>query len=52
MIILELILPVPLRGQEKRVRLVDKFNDLRGQHAHSATPGSVLGKTWKNFTVK
>lgn len=51
MIILELILPVP-RGQEKRVRLVDKFYDLRGQHAHSATPGSVLGKTWKNFTVK
>jgi hypothetical protein len=39
---------------EKRVRLymVDKFYDLRGQHAHSATPGSVLGKTWKNFTVK
>ena len=39
---------------EKRVRLymVDKFYDLRGQHAHSATPGSVLGKAWKNFTVK
>lgn len=39
---------------EKRVRLnmVNKFYELRGQHAHSATPTSVLGKVWKNFTIK
>jgi len=39
---------------EKRVRLnmVEKFYELRKLHAHSATPNSVLGKVWKNFTVK
>jgi len=39
---------------EKRVRLnmVNKFYELRGLHAHKATPDSVLGKAWKNFTVK
>ncbi len=39
---------------EKRVRLnmVNKFYELRRQHAHSATPNSVLGKVWKNFTIK
>lgn len=39
---------------EKRVRLnmVNKFYELRRLHAHSATPNSVLGKVWKNFTIK
>lgn len=39
---------------EKLVRLnmVNKFYELRGQHAHSATPNSVLGKVWKNYTIK
>ena len=39
---------------EKRVRLnmANKFYELRGQHAHSATPNSVLGKVWQNYTIK
>ena len=39
---------------EKRVRLnmVNKFYELRIQHAHSAKPTSVLGKVWRNFTIK
>lgn len=39
---------------EKRVRLsmVNKFFELRKLHAHTATPSSVLGKVWKNFSSK
>jgi hypothetical protein len=32
--------------------MVNKFYELRGLHAHKATPDSVLGKALKNFTVK
>lgn len=39
---------------EKRVRLnmINKFYELRVLHAHTATPNSVLGKAWKNFSIK
>lgn len=43
----------PCRSEKLiRLNLVDKFYELRRLHAHSATPNSVLGKTWKNFLVK
>jgi hypothetical protein len=32
--------------------MVNKFYELRRQHAHSATLNSVLGKVWINFTIK
>ena len=43
----------PCRSEKfVRLNLVDKFYELRGLHAHNATPNSVLGKTWKNYMVK
>jgi hypothetical protein len=43
----------PCRSEKLvRLNLVDKFYELRRLHAHSATPNSVLGKTWKNYMVK
>lgn len=39
---------------EKRVRItkVDKFYELKNLHADNAKSDSILGKTWKNFTLK
>lgn len=38
----------PSRSEKRaRLNMVNKFNELRRQHAHSATPNSVLGKVLK-----
>jgi hypothetical protein len=43
----------PCRSEKKvRLHMVSRFFELRGLHAHKATPDSVLGKAWKNFIVK
>jgi hypothetical protein len=39
-------------GKKVRLDMVNKFYELRGQHAHNATPNSVLGKVWKNYAIK
>lgn len=35
-----------------RLNMANQFYELRQQHAHKATPNSVLGKVWKNYLVK
>nr|YP_009722388.1 hypothetical protein [Morchella importuna]QGN66790.1 hypothetical protein [Morchella importuna] len=43
----------PCRSEKKvRLSMANKFYELRALHAHKATPDSVLGKVWINFTVK
>jgi len=43
----------PCRSEKKvRLNMANKFYELRALHAHKATPDSVLGKVWTNFTVK
>jgi len=43
----------PCRSEKLvRLNIVEKFYELRKLHAHSATAHSVLGKAWKNYTIK
>ncbi len=35
-----------------RLKMANKFYELRQLHAHKATPNSVLGKAWKIYCVK
>lgn len=39
-------------GKLARLKMANKFYELRQLHAHKATPGSVLGKIWKNYSIK
>lgn len=39
-------------GKLARLKMANKFYELRQLHAHKATPGSVLGKAWKNYSIK
>ena len=43
----------PCRSEKlTRLTMVNRFYELRQLHAHSASPGSDLGKAWKHFLVK
>lgn len=35
-----------------RINMVNKFYELRQLHAHTASPGSDLGKAWKHYMIK
>lgn len=39
-------------AKQMRLNMIPKFYELRGQHAHKASPDSVLGKVWKIFSIK